>query len=266
MSDGDLTTRSDKDDHPRRQDLDPGRDQRTYDRKGISAGKVLNWLVLILVLVALAVLAYGIAREFFPRRWAEEIVAVVDGNRVRGLNYGFGIGFVFTLIPLLILAQTRRRFFNWTWRLILLVVALIVAAPNWLTVAVALGNSKSAVDGRILLTQSGPGFRDGSAAGAILGFVIGVLLVGFSMRLSQRRRQVSALKAKVSDLEKRVVKEPDHGRWRAPEKDADEHAHKGADKAADTDADKDASPARDELIDEDEGIDEAVHEDVDKKP
>lgn len=201
MSDGDLNARPDT--------HDAGRDQRTYDKKGITAGKVLNWLVLLLVLAALVVLAVGVAREFFPRRWAEEIVAVVDGSRTRGLLYGFGVGLVFTLIPLLILAQARRRFFNWTWRVIVLVLAIIVALPNWLTVAVALGRSRSALDGRLLLDQSGQGFRDGSAAGAVVGGVLGLILVAFSMRLSQRRRQVNDLKRQVGELEQRVARTSD---------------------------------------------------------
>ena len=123
--------------------------------------------------------------------------------------YGFGVGLVFTLIPLLILAQARRRFFSWTGRAILLVVAIIVALPNWLTMAVALGRSKSAVDGRILLDQSGQGFRDGSAAGAIIGAVLGLILVGFGMRLGQRRRQVAELKRKVGELEHQVAPKTD---------------------------------------------------------
>jgi hypothetical protein len=199
MSDGDL--------NPRPESFDPGRDQRTYDRKRIRAGRWLNWLVLILVLAALGVLAYGLAREFFPRRWAEEVGAVVDGSQFRGLAYGFGVGMVFTLVPILFLAQARRRFFNWTWRAIVAVLAVILALPNWLTIAVAIGTSRSAVDGRIILTESAPGFRNGSAAGAVVGLLVALVLIGYGLRLGQRRRQVSDLKAKVSDLEKRVVKE-----------------------------------------------------------
>lgn len=185
------------------------REQRIHDRRSVSAGKVLNWLVLLLVLTALAVLAFGIVREFLPRRWAEEIVAIVDGTRIRGLLYGFGVGLVFTLIPLLVLAQARRRFFNWTWRLIVLVVALLLAAPNWLTIAVAIGRSRSSIDGRILLDQSGQGFRDGSAGGAIVGGVLALIFIAFSLRLSQRRRQVLELRAKVDQLQRQVTRKED---------------------------------------------------------
>lgn len=197
MSDGEVNAHPDT--------LDPGRNQRTYDKKGISAGKVLNWLVLILVLAASVVLAYGIAREFLPRRWAEEIVGVVDASRARGLMYGFGVGLVFTLIPVLVLAQVRRRFLSWTGRAIVLVIAVILALPNWLTMAVAIGRSKSSIDGRILLDQSGPGFRDGSAGGAVVGALLGLIIVGFSMRLGKRRRQVAELKRRVGELEDRAT-------------------------------------------------------------
>lgn len=185
------------------------REQRIHDKRSVSAGKILNWLVLLLVLTALAVLAFGAVREFLPRRWAEEIVAIVDGTRIRGLLYGFGVGLVFTLIPLLVLAQARRRFFKWTWRMIVLVVALLLAAPNWLTIAVAIGRSRSSIDGRILLDQSGQGFRDGSAGGAIVGGVLALIFITFSLRLSQRRRQVLELRAKVDQLQRQVTRKED---------------------------------------------------------
>jgi len=201
MSDGDL--------NPRPDSFDPGPDQRDRDGRGGSAARILNGLVLILVLVALAVLAYGTARDFFPRRWAEEVVRVVNGSLLRGLGAGFGVGLVFTLIPVLLLAQVRRRILSWTSRAIIAVVAVILALPNWLTMAVALGTTKSAVDGRVLLTESGPGFRVGSAGGSLVGLLVALVLVGFSLRLGHRRRQVAELRAKVNDLEKRVVREND---------------------------------------------------------
>lgn len=174
---------------------------------GVSAGKVVNWLVLILVLVAVGYLAYGAARAFFPRWWAEQVGMEVAGNYTRGMILGLGVGSVFTFIPLLLLAQARRRFFSWTWRIIVALLAVAFALPNWLTVAVAVGTSRAAQDGRIIMTAEGPGFRNGSALGAIIGAVLGLLVVGTSMRLAQQRKRVRELRSKVTELESRTVAE-----------------------------------------------------------
>jgi hypothetical protein len=179
------------------------RDERRYDRGGISAGKWLNWLVLVLVLVAVGYLAYGAAAAFFPRWWAEQVAARVHGSRTQAIAHGFGVGSVFTFIPLLVFAQVRRRFFNWTWRLIVALVAVVLALPNWLTVAVAIGTSQAAADGRVILSSEAPGFRNGSAAGAIAGLILGLIVVGTSMRLGHQRKKVRELRGKVSELERR---------------------------------------------------------------
>jgi hypothetical protein len=197
MSDGDLNGR------PESYDEGWKREERRYDRGGVSAGKWLNLLVLALVLAAVGYLAYGAAVEFFPRWWAEQVGARVDGSRAQAIAYGFGVGSLFTFIPLLVFAQIRRRFFNWTWRLIVALIAIALAMPNWLTVAVAIGTSSAAADGRAILTAQAPGFRNGSAAGAIAGLILGLLVVGTSMRLGHQRKKVRELKGRLSELETR---------------------------------------------------------------
>jgi hypothetical protein len=196
MSDGDLNA------HPDSYDEGWKREERRYHRGGISAGKWLNWLVLVLVLVAVGYLAYGAAVAFFPRWWAQQVGLRTGGSRTQAIAYGFGVGSIFTFVPLVVFAQIRRRFFNWTWRLIVALIAVAVALPNWLTVAVAVGTSQAAADGRAILTTEAPGFRNGSAAGAIAGLIVGLMLVGTSMRLGHQRRKVRELKGKVSELEK----------------------------------------------------------------
>jgi hypothetical protein len=196
---------SEDDFNARPESFDEGwkREERRYDRGGITAGKVVNWLVLVLVLVAVGYLAYGAAAAFFPRWWAEQVGARVDGSRTQAIAYGFGVGSIFTFVPLLLFAQIRRGFFNWTWRLIVALIAIALALPNWLTVAVAVGTSAAAADGRVILSAEAPGFRNGSAAGAIAGLVLGLLVVGTSMRLGHQRKKVRELKGKVSELERR---------------------------------------------------------------
>ena len=196
MSDDDLNARPES--------IDEGWHRENRGGGGVSAGKVINWLVLVLVLVAVGYLAYGAARAFFPRWWAEQVGMEVAANSNRGMILGLGIGAAFTFVPLLLLAQVRRRFLSWAWRAIVALLAIIVAMPNWLTIAVAVGTSRAAQDGRIIMTAEAPGFRNGSAIGAIVGGVLGLIVVGTSMRLGQQRRRVRELRGKVSELEERT--------------------------------------------------------------
>jgi hypothetical protein len=195
---------SDEDVNARPESIDEGWHPENRDAGGISAGKVVNWLVLVLVLVAVGYLAYGAARAFFPRWWAEQIGLEVIGSSNRGMIYGLGIGAVFSFVPLLLLAQARRRIFSWTWRIIIALLAIALAMPNWLTIAVAIGTSRAAQDGRITMTAEAPGFRNGSAIGAIVGVVLGLIVVGTSMRLGQQRKRVRELRSRISELENRT--------------------------------------------------------------
>ncbi len=196
MSEADLNARPES--------IDEGWHPENRNSGGVSAGKVVNWLVLVLVLAAVGYLAYGAAKAFFPEWWAEQVGLQVNGSYTRGMIFGLGVGAVFTFVPLLLLAQVRRRYFSWTWRLIVALLAIAFALPNWLTVAVAIGASPAAQNGRIIMTADAPGFRNGSAVGAIAGGVLGLIVVGTTMRLGQQRKRVRELKSKVSELENRT--------------------------------------------------------------
>jgi hypothetical protein len=197
MSEGDLNPR------PEQFDDQPHGDERRYRKGGVTAGKVVNWLVLLLVLAAVGFAIYGAAVAFVPRWWARQVADQVGGSQVRGIVFGLGVGAIFTFVPLLVWAQVRRQFFNWVWRIIVSLLALAMALPNWLTLAVYTGRSPAAADGRVIMHASAPGFRNGSAAGAILGLLLALVLVGTGLRLSHRRRQVNDLRGRVSELEQR---------------------------------------------------------------
>lgn len=221
---------SDEDLNARPESIDEGWHRDERDGGGVSAGKVVNALVLILVLVAVGVFAVGAALgrtgidflDTLPTLWAEQIGMETQANITRGTVFGLVIGSVFTFVPLLLLAQVRRRFFSWTWRLIIALLAIIFALPNWLTIAVAIGASRAAQDGRIIMTADAPGFRNGSALGAIVGGVLGLIVVGTSMRLGQQRKRVRELKSKLSELENRPSDEdssPPEPQDKAPQAD-----------------------------------------------
>jgi hypothetical protein len=175
--------------------------ERRYDRQGVKASTWVNRAVLVLVLIALVYLAYALSAAFFPRWWAQRVGDQVGGELSAGTLWGLFYGFVFTLVPLLLLAQMRRRFFSWTWRLIVLAVAVVLAAPNWLTLAVVLGTSNAAHAGERIFDVEAPGFRAATAIGAASAALVALILVGASMRLARRRRQVKDLKGRLSERE-----------------------------------------------------------------
>lgn len=176
--------------------------ERRYDPQGVKAGTWVNRLVLIFVVLALAYLAYALSAAFFPRWWAQRVGDQVGGQLTAGTMWGLFYGFAFTLVPLLVLAQLRRRFFNWTWRGIVLVVAVLLATPNWLTLAVVAGNSRAAHAGERIFDVEAPGFRAASAFGAIGAAIVALLIVAASIRLTRRKRQVRDLKGQLSERER----------------------------------------------------------------
>jgi len=200
---GDADHTHDSEEEHGRPDHEHGRPtgERRYDRQGIKAGTWVNRAVLVLVLIALAYVAYAVSAAFFPRWWAQRVADQVDGRLSAGTLWGLFYGFVFTFVPLLVLAQMRRRFLNWTWRFIVLAIAVLLAVPNWLTLAVVAGNSKAAHAGERIFDVDAPGFRVATAFGAVGGAAVALLLVALSMRLSRRRHQVKDLKGKLSERE-----------------------------------------------------------------
>jgi hypothetical protein len=190
--------------------------ERRYDRQGVTAGTWLNRAVLVLVLVALVYVAYALSAAFFPRWWAQRVGDQVGGQLSAGTLWGLFYGFVFTLVPMLVLAQMRRRFFSWTWRFILLVAAILLAVPNWLTLSVVLGTSNAAHAGERIFDVEAPGFRAASAIGAVAGALVALGLVGASIVLSRRRRQLTELKGQLSERDRaereREERERDEGR------------------------------------------------------
>jgi hypothetical protein len=156
-----------------------------------------NWTLRIAMVVALLVLlglAYLFGTTVLPRWWAHRVGNRVDGSLTAGTLYGLFIGFIFAFVPLVIARQVFRKVSN-KLRLAFLVIALVAAAPNLMTLSIVLGSSNAAHAGDRVLDVEGPGFRAGSAWGVAIAVVLAVGLFLWTWKWRRDRRQLKGLKA-----------------------------------------------------------------------
>ncbi|MCW2748909.1 MAG: hypothetical protein JWR83_19 [Aeromicrobium sp.] len=177
-------------------------DRRIDDQPTVKSSNVVLKVVLVLVALVAAYVAFRASAAFFPRWWAQRVADQVHGSFTKGTLWGLFYGFVFTFIPLLLIFQIRRRFFNWTWRLIVVVIGLLLAAPNWLTLSVVAGNSKASHAGERIFDVDAPNFRAGSLIGVIAGVVAAVVLSGLNIMAKRRKEQVKKLKGQLAERDK----------------------------------------------------------------
>jgi hypothetical protein len=133
----------------------------------------------VLLLLGLA------ASATIPRWWAQRIGEQVDGSIVTGTFVGLFYGFVFTILPLLVLAAALRWRRTWRALVIALAIAAVLAIPNLLTLGIVIGRGNAAHAGDRILDVEAPAFRGGTLAGALLA----AALVGLVAWLFASRRR-----------------------------------------------------------------------------
>ncbi|MDQ3157090.1 MAG: LapA family protein [Actinomycetota bacterium] len=153
--------------------------------------------VMLLVAIVVGFILYKAAASFLPRWWAQRVADQVNGGFTAGTLWGLFYGFAFTFVPLVLFFQIRRKFLNWKAKVVVAIIALALAAPNWLTLAVVASNSKAAHAGERIFDVDAPGFRWATLIGVAVGALMAVLLSGTSMLMSRRRKQVKDLKEQV---------------------------------------------------------------------
>jgi hypothetical protein len=142
-------------------------------------------LIVTAVVVGAVLLGVLIASATIPRWWAHQIGDQVDESIVRGWLLGLFYGFLFTILPLLVLGAVLR------WRrsvralVIAGAVALLLALPNLLTLGIVLGTGNAAHAGDRTLDVQAPAFRGASLAGAL----IAVALLGLIAYLTYSRAE-----------------------------------------------------------------------------
>jgi hypothetical protein len=164
---------------------------------------------IVVSVILIVVIAGGfIGAAFVPRWWAQRVGDQADGSMAAGILLGLFYGFVFTALPLAVLSLAAR------WRRSRKVwvgagaVALVLAAPNLMTLGIVLGTGSGAHAGDRILDVEAPGFRGATLAGAI-GAVLFLAFVTYLLVSRRRARRSAARARKELDAARAPAPRPD---------------------------------------------------------
>ncbi|CAM3057945.1 permease [Skermania piniformis] len=157
---------------------------------------VPKWLIRVIAVVlgiVVLVIAYFILAAFVPRWWAQRIGSLADQSIARGITWGLFFGFVCTFVPLLLLLfgalRMRRRGGRYLAPMAA-ILALIVAAPNLMTLTIVWGTGGGAHAGERILDVDGPGFRGATLTGAVVALLVFLLTGYFVARYRKRGKDL----------------------------------------------------------------------------
>lgn len=151
--------------------------------------KALIWLGVAAALVAL----YFLLASFLPRWWAQRMGDLVGGSFALGVWWGLFIGALFTAVPIMVGWLAFRRAMPWRLRLVVVGVAILLAAPNLMTLSVVAGTRAAAHAGERILDVEAPAFRGATLAGALIGAVIAAGLIILLSSYKRRGRKIKQL-------------------------------------------------------------------------
>jgi hypothetical protein len=163
---------------------------------------VIRFTVFVVVGAVLTVLLYFLLSALIPRWWSQAVARQVGGRISAGIVIGLLYGFVFTFLPLIVLAQARHRAFSWPAKAIIVLVAAALTAPNLMTLGIAVGNGAAARAGNRTLDVMAPAFRQATLWGVVLGAIAAAVVVTFSILWERRSRELKLLRAQVEQLHK----------------------------------------------------------------
>ncbi|MFC6509312.1 hypothetical protein ACFQBY_12685 [Promicromonospora citrea] len=165
-------------------------------RRRIDGRDVLTRLGGVVAVIVVVWLLYLLLSAFLPRWWAQVIGNAVDGSFAAGAWWGLVTGAVFTLVPLLLLAQAFLPRRSWPVRGGFALAAALLAVPNLLTLTIVLGTSSAAHAGERVLDVDGPAFRGGTAWGAVVGALVALVVIALGVLYRRRGRQLRELRAR----------------------------------------------------------------------
>lgn len=160
--------------------------------------RIITWLVL---LVGLG-LAWLLGSAVIPRWWAQRLGNLIDGRLIFGSFFGFAVGALFTILPLVALALGWRFRGGFKRALIFVVFAVLLAAPNLATLGIVLGSGNAAHAGERILDVDGPGLRGGTLVGSVVG---ALLTFAFLALVNSRRRNKRKARNLAQDLKAREI-------------------------------------------------------------
>jgi len=129
------------------------------------------------ILLVVLVVAYFVLSAYIPRWWSQRIGRAVDGQLSTGTLLGLCFGLIFTIVPLGLAYWAIRRSMRWKTRVFWLALALVLAAPNLMTLGVAVGTGKGAHAGQRTMDVDAPMFRGATLIGVLCAIVIFVGMV-----------------------------------------------------------------------------------------
>ena len=198
-------------------------------RAGDAAKKWLKRAIVAAILVAVLIAAYFALAAYLPRKWADMLVGWVgtDGGTLKGTVFGLGIGFLCAGLPLLILwSAAKRAASHPKIATVLGLIAVVVAVPNLMTLAVAIGTGSGANYARTKLDQNAAGFRWSTLIGVVIGVVAAIALAIFlevQRRKRAKKKQQKAVEKEAKAIAKQAGKDAKAaekaGRGRAPSLD-----------------------------------------------
>ena len=178
--------------------LPPSSDQPSESLKPPNQDFLRTWLwrfMALVILVILGFLTYELGSSFLPRWWAQFIGDLVQGSFLAGTALGIFFGFTFTFLPISMALLIRHRVFNIPAKITIFVLAILLAAPNWVTLFIALSNEPAAVAGWQTFNVNAPTFMWSSAVGAVIGAVMAFWIFGLRLVAKRRKKKISEYKS-----------------------------------------------------------------------
>lgn len=147
--------------------------------------------------LALLAIVYLVVRLFLPVWWATRIGNQTQGSITSGILLGLVYGFVFTFIPLFIAWQARYKGVSWPWKSVIIVVAVLAATPNLLTLSIYANSSGAAAKARSMIDISATWFPSWSIGGAAAALVLFIGIAAFWHLWRSRGRKMKVLKSEI---------------------------------------------------------------------
>lgn len=165
-------------------------------------GGFRSFLVAIGLLVFLSVcalLGWLVAVTVGFRMWANWLADRVDGSMLNGTLWGLSLGFVCSLVPLIIARQALRGF-RFPVRLAILAVAALVALPNIATLSIRFGSGKGAHAGQRIFDVDVPNILLGTYTGIGIGVACFLLLTVWGLMRWNDKRKTRKLSRKLAEM------------------------------------------------------------------